>query len=220
MPIWDDLLGDEDRKAYDTFVDDREVGAGVRPALLICDMTNAFVDERWSTGCGDSARECVRNVVELLAIARQAGVPIAYSRGNRWGSKAELGRWKSGGPRLLDLSAAELDPNAIYPAVAPAEGDAVVVKSKPSMFFGTHLSSVLNYHEVDTVVVAGLVTSGCVRATVVDAFSYNYRVVVPEEAVADRSPLSHKVNLLDMAVRYADIVSLDWTKQYLGAARR
>lgn len=213
-------MGPEDCAAYATFVDNGEVGAGVRPALLVCDMTNAFVDERWSTGCGDAARECVRNVVELLAIARSAGVPVAYSRGNRWGSKAELGRWKSGGPRLLDPSAADLDPNAIYPDVAPIDGEAVVIKSKPSMFFGSHLSSVLNYHEVDTVVVTGLVTSGCVRATVVDAFSFNYRVVVPEQAVADRSPLSHKVNLLDMAVRYADVVPVDWAKQYFNALRR
>jgi nicotinamidase-related amidase len=79
-------------------------------------------------------------------------------------------------------------------------------KAKPSAFFGTQLLSVLHHLGADSVVVTGTTTSGCVRATVVDAFSYNYRVVVPVDAVADRAPLSHRVELLHMGTRYADLV--------------
>ncbi len=84
----------------------------------------------------------------------------------------------------------------------------MVTKSKPSAFFGTPLASMLTYLGVDTLVVTGMVTSGCVRATVVDAFSHNYRVVVPIECVADRSATSHQVNLFDMDMKYADVLPL------------
>jgi maleamate amidohydrolase len=96
----------------------------------------------------------------------------------------------------------------IADTIKPEPKDIVVTKSKPSAFFGTPLASMLVYLGVDTLVVTGMVTSGCVRATVIDAFSHNYRVIVPLECVADRSPTSHQVNLFDIDMKYADVLPL------------
>ncbi len=108
------------------------------------------------------------------------------------------------------------DGNAIVREIAPHEGDIVILKDKPSVFFGTPLMSYLHELQVDMLLVAGTTTSGCVRATVVDAFSYNFKVVVVEECVFDRGQASHKVNLFDMQAKYADVVPLEAALRYLG----
>ena len=97
----------------------------------------------------------------------------------------------------------------IVDVLKPEADDVVIVKYKPSAFFGTQLASILIELGVDSVMIAGMTTSGCVRATVVDAFSYNLRVTVPVECVADRSQLSHRVSLIDMGVKYCDLLPLD-----------
>ena len=89
------------------------------------------------------------------------------------------------------------------------DGEVIIPKLRPSGFFGTSLADMLIYHQVDTVIVTGMTTSGCVRATAVDAFSYNFRVVVPEECSGDRAVVSHKVSLFDMHMKYADVVPLE-----------
>jgi isochorismate hydrolase len=99
--------------------------------------------------------------------------------------------------------------------VAPVEGDILLPKKHPSAFFGTPLASYLIEAGVDTLVVTGVTTSGCIRATVIDAFSYNFRAVVPHEAVYDRSQISHAVNLFDMAAKYADVVSVAELREQL-----
>jgi nicotinamidase-related amidase len=104
--------------------------------------------------------------------------------------------------------------------IEPEPGDVIITKSKPSAFFGTALAAVLNYHGVDTTIVTGMVTSGCVRATAVDAFSYNYRVIVPIECVADRSETSHQINLFDLDTKYADVTPLDEVLAHLRASGR
>ena len=103
----------------------------------------------------------------------------------------------------------------IAPILKPQPGEVEIVKGKPSGFFGTSLASMLAYHSVDTVMVTGMVTSGCVRATVVDAFSYNYRVIVPIECSADRGDISHQINLFDMDMKYADVIPLDEVLDHL-----
>ena len=99
--------------------------------------------------------------------------------------------------------------NELADGLAPAARDVVFDKYKPSVFFGTQLESMLRVDGVETVIVTGMTTSGCVRATAVDAFSYNYNVVVPVECVADRSQVSHEVTLFDLDTKYADVVSLE-----------
>jgi nicotinamidase-related amidase len=103
----------------------------------------------------------------------------------------------------------------IVKEIAPAPADIVVHKPKPSGFFGTPLQSVLNDYGVDTLLVTGGSTSGCVRATVVDAFSFNYFVAVVEEGTFDRIQLSHKANLLDMNIKYADVMNAEAVGRYL-----
>jgi nicotinamidase-related amidase len=119
-------------------------------------------------------------------------------------------------PALLALEAGspwvEIDPR-----IAPAPDEPVLVKSFASAFFGTPLSSLLASAGVDTVIVTGASTSGCIRATAVDALQHGYRAVVPREAVGDRNPAAHEANLFDLDTKYADVVSLEETLAYLGA---
>lgn len=203
------LLSADERALVGRYEDPERarIGFGQRPALLVVDVTNAFADERFSAYCGPGAATAVQAIGRLLAGARAAGVPVAYSHGHDWPTQAERGHWKSrtGGDRGV---ATGLPPAYdIVAAVAPRPGEPVVTKSKPSAFFGTHLSSVLTHLRVDTVIVVGMATSGCVRATVVDAFSLGFRVVVPKEAVADRIAVSHACTLFDVGLKYADVLT-------------
>jgi maleamate amidohydrolase len=126
----------------------------------------------------------------LLEAARGAGIPVIYTR------------------RIGDQ---------IPEIIAPLEDEIVIAKDKPSAFFGTPLVSYLTALGIDTLIVAGTSTSGCVRATVVDAFSLNYAVVVVEDCVFDRGSVSHKVNLFDMQAKYADVLSLEQVTALIGA---
>ena len=105
--------------------------------------------------------------------------------------------------------------HTIYQDLEPEEGDIVLEKSKPSGFFGTDLAAILTYHHIDTLIVTGMVTSGCVRATVVDGFNLNYVCIVPEECTADRGQVSHKVNLFDMHCKYADVMPQSQVHEYI-----
>ena len=105
--------------------------------------------------------------------------------------------------------------NNIVREIAPAENDTVIHKHRPSIFFATPLVSMLNGLETDTLLVCGCTTSGCVRASVVDAFSYGYRVVLIEECTFDRGQATHKINLFDMNAKYADVLSVTEVKDYL-----
>jgi maleamate amidohydrolase len=130
-------------------------------------------------------------------------------RYDAFAADAEWGRWLDKGTGAEpDSRMRGPEAHEIADAIKPGPGDIVVTKSKPSAFFGTPLASMLTSLGVDTLVVTGMVTSGCVRATVIDAFSHNYRVVVPLECVADRSATSHQVNLFDMDMKYADVLPL------------
>jgi nicotinamidase-related amidase len=126
------------------------------------------------------------------------------------------GRWvhkTAGGLSLDQLEAGQ----EIIPMIAPIEGETVIYKEKPSAFFGTPLAAMLIDHKIDSVLVCGGTTSGCVRASVVDAFSYNYRVGIVEEATFDRSDLSHKVSLFDLHQKYADVMGERSALDYLAA---
>ncbi len=215
MAIWDELITDEDREAYGHFRARQSIGAGERPAVLVVDMTYAFVDSMFSSGFSTTGWPCARAIRDLLDVARPKRLPILFTHGGHWKTPAEYGRWKSAGYRPMNEEAKRTEPHAIVPLLEPAEDEPVVTKSKPSAFFGTHVASILTYHQVDTVIVTGMVTSGCVRATAVDAFNLNYRVLVPVECVADRGQVTHKINLFDLHMKYADVVSLAEAKEYV-----
>jgi len=204
MPAWDGIIPPED-----AMIMEREWGVshgvGVAPALLVVDMTYAFVDDRFPLGYGKTGWSCVAAIRPLLDLARRRGLPIFFSGGLPVRNPAERGLWKSSG---RPLPAGLPDPNAIVEELEPLPHETVIRKRRPSAFFGTELASLLTFHRIDTIVLTGMVTSGCVRATAVDAFSHNFRVIVPEECVADRVQTSHAVALFDIHMKYGDVVPL------------
>ena len=203
MAAWDNVIPPEDLAAMREWGASR--GFGEQPALLVVDMTYAFVDERFPLGYGRTGRPCAAAIGTLLELCRGIGMPVLYSAGLPARNAAERGLWKSAGrqpPEGLP------DPHAIVPELEPRPTETVIRKRRPSAFFGTELASLLVFHRVDTLLLAGMVTSGCVRATAVDAFSYDLRVVIAEECVADRSQTSHAVALFDLHMKYADVMPL------------
>jgi nicotinamidase-related amidase len=191
-------------------------GFGRHPALLVVDMTLGFTDPESPLTC--DLEGPVANIARLLEAARSAGHPVlfttvAYRESDRLTAAAFIDKV----PALLTLEAssrwAEVDPR-----IAPRETEPVLNKLFASAFFGTGLSSALTAAGVDTLVVTGASTSGCVRATVVDALQYGFRPVVPREAVGDRNPQAHEANLYDMDAKYGDVVGVGEVVEYLERA--
>lgn len=205
MPIWDDVVPPEERALYEHGGWGGVAGFGQKPALLVVDMYTAFVDPAYPYA-SPGAAQTVAAIRELLTQARASAMPVLYSRAEAARNIAERGRWKGKG-RLQPIMARP-EAYQIVPELQPLPTESVVVKTAPSAFHGTNLVSQLVMHAVDTVIVTGAVTSGCVRATVVDAFSFGFRVVVPIECVCDRGPTSHKVALWDIYTRYGDVLPM------------
>lgn len=202
-----DLIPADERARYAKGNMGVRVGFGERPAVLVVDMTRAFVEDRFPLGSSKAGEPCAQAIRRLLDAARPLGVPILYARYDAFQVDAEWGRWLDKGTGAEpDSPMRSPEAHEIVDLLEPKPGDVVVTKAKPSAFFGTQLASVLTYFGVDTTIVTGMVTSGCVRATVVDAFSHNYRVIVPLECVADRSETAHQMNLFDMDMKYADVL--------------
>jgi nicotinamidase-related amidase len=218
-PIWNKFLTERDRAVFAAGGFGARAGFGKRPALLVIDVNWAFCGERpepilesirrWRTSCGEEAWVALDYIKSLIDAARAKGLPVIYTTGERRPDNWDAGswRWKStrgdeagGSPRNT------IDGNEIVAMIAPGPRDIVIRKQKPSGFFGTSLAAFLTLLGCDSVVVVGTTTSGCVRATVVDAFSLNYRVTLAEEGCFDRSEASHAVSLCDMHAKYADVV--------------
>ncbi|MEN3297618.1 MAG: hypothetical protein V7642_6871 [Burkholderiales bacterium] len=208
MAVWDDVLNEQDKKMFEKAKMGGSGTFGERPALVIVDMTYGFADSKFRLGYSETGYPAVEATVKLLEKAREKGVPVFFTRGYTEANEPGNGLWKGGEGK------SELE-NTIVETIAPRDNEVVIQKRRPSAFFGTNLVDMLIYHRVDSVFVTGLTTSGCVRATVVDAFSYNYRVIVPEECVGDRSQISHKVGLMDMNMKYADVLKLDQVLEWM-----
>lgn len=225
---WTEFVSDADREAIAAAGYGATQGLGSRPAVLVVDVTYAFTGDapddllvaigKCRTACGRLAWDAVGAIEQLLTVARDQGVPVLYSTDLDDSTNA-MGRWASKNTRLVEQAendaAAGRTLNTIHAQIAPAPGDAVIRKAKPSFFFGTDLVSRLVDAGVDSLLVVGGTTSGCVRATVVDAFSYNYRVAVVADGVFDRSASSQAVTLFDLHAKYADVVSLEEAVDYL-----
>lgn len=211
------IFGPDELAVYRAAGYGRAASPGSHPALLIVDVTYAFTGERsggeqYPLACGEPAWKAVDQIARLAEAARAGDVPVIYSRNSPRPTAAEAGGWSS------KLSPAVEPPRAhdVVDEIAPQPGDLVVTKSKPSAFFATALVSWLIQLGVDTVFLAGGSTSGCVRATAVDAFSYNFNPFVVGEATFDRSTTSHRVNLFEMNQKYATVVGVEPTLAYLG----
>ena len=188
-------------------------GLGSRPALLVVDMSLGFTDPGSPLVC--DLDDVVAAIERLLRISRAAGFPViyttvAYDEGGKQAAAAFIDKV----PALLTLEAGtgwvEIDPR-----IAPQADEPVLTKLFASAFFGTTLASLLVGAGCDSVIVTGASTSGCVRATVVDALQHGYRPLVPREAVGDRNPEAHEASLYDIDAKYGDVVSLDEAVDHL-----
>jgi nicotinamidase-related amidase len=218
--IWDRFLTERDKAVFAAGGFGARAGFGNRPALLVIDVNWAFCGERpepilqsikrWRTSCGEEAWVALEYIKSLTDAAHAKGLPVIYTTGERRPDNWDAGswRWKSTRGDEAGGGAADdsVDGNEIIAMIAPGPRDIVIRKQKPSGFFGTNLASYLTLLGCDSVIIAGTTTSGCVRATVVDAFSLNYRVILAEEGCFDRSEASHAVSLCDMHAKYADVV--------------
>lgn len=230
MAIWDDVIPASDLAVYQAAGYGREGGLGQSPALIVIDMTYAFVGDRsepvldsarrWPHSCGEAGWRAVPYVGGVIAAARAAHIPIAYTRGIFKSDASDAGTWQGKLRRGFEQPADRtVDGDDFVRELAPQSGDIVVHKDKPSAFFGTPLLSKLIERRVDTVLVTGCTTSGCVRATACEAFSNNYKVAVVEEAVFDRAVVPHKVSLFDLQQKYADVISAEAACAYLARCR-
>ncbi|MGH9028874.1 MAG: isochorismatase family protein [Acidimicrobiales bacterium] len=179
------------------------VGFGESPTLIVVDMSRAFLSDEYSVGARND--DLVANVARLVDAARAAGLPIVYTTVS-YTRPDQAGYWGIKIPGLHQLQASDPNATCVHPALQPAAEDIVINKHYSSAFFGTDLQSILTRLRADTVVVCGVSTSGCVRATVVDAVSYGYRVIVPRDCVGDRATVPNEATLFDIDSKYGDVV--------------
>jgi maleamate amidohydrolase len=179
------------------------VGIGARPALCIVDFVNGFVDP--AIFGGGNIAQAVDQTVGLLAAARACALPVAFSRVVYAADGSDDCAFVRKVPALAGLTE-EAPASQIVAALAPTPHELILRKTQPSAFFGTGYAERLRQLGVDTVIVAGCTTSGCVRASVVDAMSHNFRTIVARDCVGDRSLAAHEANLFDMEQKYADLL--------------
>lgn len=228
--IWEPFLTHRDRRHRDIAGEPPAAGLGKRPALLLIDNYRLVLREDTRPlldGLADNplfvgaeSAPAITAQQSLLEAARTRGVPVVHVTGYNGlpgqgyaRAHADLrGRpaeWAYPDPHDFDL----------IDGLAPRDGEFVITKAAPSAFFGTPLVALLHMLDVDTLVVSGEATSGCVRATVVDAASYRFRVAVPADAVYDRHEASHAIGLFDMAQKYADVLTTARLLDQLGMLR-
>lgn len=226
---WRTSIPESDRMLYTAAGFGRTAGLGLHPALLIIDVQYRTVGDEplpirqsmeryYPTSCGEAGWTAVGHIAAVLKSARSAGIPVVYPH---VAPKTEVDRGRSGTkiPTLMSVPASGYQ---FVREIAPQGSDLLIPKRHPSAFFGTGMTSYLIDLGVDTVLLAGCTTSGCVRSTATDAFSFNFRCAVIEECVYDRSQTVHDMNLFDINSKYADVITDHDACTYLdkvGAAR-
>lgn len=192
---------------------DGRLGFGLRPAVLVVDFVRAYTTPGSPLYAADVCAAVARTA-PLLARARERAVPVVFTRVEYSAGGADGGVFVRKVPVLRQFVAGAAM-TEIDPAVAPTATDVVVTKQYASAFFGTALGPMLTASGIDTLIVTGCSTSGCVRATVVDGMQHGFRVMVPRECVADRAPEPHEANLFDIDSKYGDVVSAAEVEAYL-----
>lgn len=193
---------------------DGRIGFGKRPALLIVDFINAYVTEGAPLFAPDVVT-AVDETIPLLSLAREKQIPVLYTKVLYNKNFRDGGIFIQKVPVLKTM--VEGEPLAeIVPQLTPVESDIIIVKQYASAFFGTSLAATLTSLGVDTILLTGCSTSGCIRASAVDGMQYGFRVIVPRECVADRHPGPHEANLFDINSKYGDVVSKSEVMEYLG----
>ncbi len=218
---WEGVIPRVDLEVYEKAGFGRKGGLGTRPGIVIIDVQYRTVGlepapileamRTYPTACGQAGWDAVFAIERLLRVARSMRVPVFYPHVSpKLGYDA--GRLAGKVPTIMTIDERGYE---FVEQVAPQPEDVLIPKKHPSAFFGTPMASYLIDKGVDTLLVCGCTTSGCVRSTVSDAFAYNFRVAVVEECVYDRGALSHAVNLFDIQSKYADVVWLDEALAYL-----
>jgi maleamate amidohydrolase len=200
------MSDDEARRVYEEARIGGAVGLRQRPCVLVVDFSCGFTDPSCALGSELSAP--VAATRRLLDAARPKGLPVVYTTIGFEESMADAGIWPAKMPALAELKIGsrwvEIDPR-----LAPQPDDPVVLKKGASAFFGTNLPAILTARRIDSVILCGATTSGCVRATAIDLLQYGYPTVVPRECVGDRAQVPHEANLFDIGAKYADVVPLE-----------
>ncbi len=206
---WKDIVDADTIEIYRAY--QRPTYVGDNPAVLAIDLYNKAyqggsrpvreVDREFSGSCGEHAWAALPPTQKLFAAARRAGVPIIYTTrhvdtGGVQSTKRSIGRERAD---IYDIKA----------ELAPQPGDFLIYKERASAFFGTPLIAHLQQKRINSLIICGESTSGCVRASTVDAYSYGFHNVVVEQCTYDRSIISHKVNLFDLHHKYADVLHVD-----------
>ncbi len=194
-----------------------EIGYGEKPGIVVVDFQTAFTDPQYSLGGAPLIERAVSNTARLLEVARRCDVPVA-SCYTAYASKRDMPYWKVSaiGEELIHgHPAAQLEPRIYDP-----DYDVAMCKSGPSIFFQTRTVPYLVKERVDTVIVTGCVTSGCIRASIIDSFQWGFRTIVPEDCVGDHDERPHRDNLRDVERRYCDVTDADavieWIEDWRG----
>jgi maleamate amidohydrolase len=190
------------------------IEAGKRPAVLVVDLQTAFTDPRYALGGLPMIHAATDRTAALLKVARAKGVPVAKCY-TAYESEKDMPLWKI--PAVRNEFRYGHPCTAIDPRVHDASYDFTFCKTGPSIFFQTPLTTFLHRNQVDTVIVTGCTTSGCVRASIVDAFSWGYRVLVAEDCCGDADEGPHRDNLRDVGRRYAEVMGATQVERYLQA---
>lgn len=200
------------RRIYEEARLGQSIPLGSRPAILVVDFSCGFTDPAYEAGSELTPEvEATRG---LLDVARRQGVPvifttIAFEPGGKDG-----GLWLKKFPALTGLRIGERS-EEVDPRLGRREDETIVRKKGASAFFGTNLTAILVSQGVDTVVLCGATTSGCIRATAVDLMQNGFPSLVPRECVGDRAKAPHEANLFDIQAKYADVVSVDDAIAYI-----
>jgi len=216
---WKDVVSEEVLEIYKPY--QRKTYVGERPALLAIDLYNLVYEggpkpvheviKEHKSSCGIYAYNAIKPIQELFAMARSKGIPIIYTTGEtRKETRPKTVR--STNRRVDEIGESAYE---IYREFKPESGDLIIYKERASGFFGTALIAHLTRMGIGSLIACGETTSGCVRASVVDAYSYGFHTAMVEECCFDRSLLSHKVNLFDLHHKYADVMHLDEVKKHL-----
>jgi maleamate amidohydrolase len=196
----------------------QRLAPGLRPALLVIDFVRAYLVKDSPLYGGSGCENARRAAVRLLRAARQAGIPVLHTN-----VEFDVGG-RNGGVFFRKVPALACFERGRHPELAafaeglePAEGETVITKQYASAFFGTSLASTLTALGRDTLLIAGVSTSGCIRASAVDCCQHGFVPLVVREAVGDRAPEPHEANLFDLQAKYAEVVALEDAESYLGA---
>ena len=192
----------------------RSIQPGTRPAVIVIDLSKAFTDP--TSDVGADLDSVVTNTRRILDSARRAAVPIFFFRIAYRHDLSDAGIMYGKQPALACLTEGS-EATEIDERLAPRADEPIVTKKAASPFFGTNLGASLITLGIDTLILTGCSTSGCIRAAAVDGYSYGYRLLVPADCVGDRTIEAHQANLFDIQVKMGEVVDVDYVRRYLGS---